>query len=205
MFHVKHDGMGWAAEAWGISLPDDRAEVLTAFEALLAERSPDLGLVARADLARLRDRHILDCLRSVDAIRPSDHVAVDIGSGGGLPGIVVAIARPELRMILSERRRQRVAFLELAADRLDLRNVRVVPGPVEAIAPEADVAFARAFSDLRSSWAAAEGVLAPRGRLVYFAGRHAAGWEPPAGVVTTQILPSPSVASAGPLVIMSRQ
>jgi 16S rRNA (guanine527-N7)-methyltransferase len=204
MFHVKHDGMGSAAEAWGIPIPEDRAELLTAFEALLAERTPDLGLVSRADLARLRDRHILDCLRSVEAIRRSDHLAVDIGSGGGLPGIVVAIARPELQMILSERRRQRVAFLELATDRLDLRNVRVAPGPVEAISPEADVAFARAFSDLRSSWVAAEGVLAPGGRLVYFAGRRAAGWEPPAGVVI-EILPPPSVASAGPLVIMSRQ
>lgn len=204
MFHVKHDGMGSAAAAWGVAIPEDRAGSLLEFETLLTDRGIGLGLVAGSDRDRIRERHILDSLRAAAVVTPGDGVAVDIGSGGGLPGIVIAIVCPDLRVVLAERRRNRVAFLELAVEHLHLGNVQVAPGPVEALDLTADLAFARAFSDLRISWKAATGVLAPGGRLVYFAGAGSGDPVPPEGV-RMEILAPPPVASAGPLVIMSQQ
>src|SRR5204863_9983114 len=124
-----------------------------AFEALLADRGAGLGLIARSDLPRLRERHIVDCLRAALVVGPQDRSAVDLGSGGGLPGVVVAIACPDLTVTLAERRRNRGAFLELAILELGLGNARAAVGPVEALPSGADLCFARAFADARRSWA----------------------------------------------------
>jgi 16S rRNA (guanine527-N7)-methyltransferase len=177
---------------------------LVAYEHLLVARATSVGLVARSDLPRLRERHIVDCLRAVLAVRPADRAAVDLGSGGGLPGIVVAIACPDLTVTLAERRRNRGAFLELAVQELGLDNARVAVGPVQAVPPAADLCFARAFADARGSWVAARRILGPGGRLVYFAGAGAASSGMPDDV-HAEILPPPPFASGGPLVIMSRQ
>jgi 16S rRNA (guanine527-N7)-methyltransferase len=204
MFHVKHDGMTSAAAALGLELPEGAAQRLVAFEELLAAPGADLGLIARSDLPRLRERHIVDCLRAALVVRPEDRSAVDLGSGGGLPGMVVAIACPHLTVTLAERRRNRAAFLELAVLELGLRNARVAVGPVEALAARSDLCFARAFADARRSWEAARRILAPGGRLVYFAGAEAGGSDAPDGA-RAEILPPPPFASGGPLVIMTRQ
>jgi 16S rRNA (guanine527-N7)-methyltransferase len=204
MFHVKHDGMTSAAAASGINLPEGAAERLVAYEQLLAGRAAELGLVARSDLPRLRERHIVDCLRATLAVRPDDRSAVDLGSGGGLPGVVVAVACPDLTVTLAERRRTRGAFLELAVRELGLPNAFVVVGPVKELPPGSDVCFARAFADARGSWEAARRILGPGGRLVYFAGAGAARSEIPRDA-RAEILHPPPFATGGPLVIMSRQ
>jgi 16S rRNA (guanine(527)-N(7))-methyltransferase RsmG len=147
----------------------------------------------------------LDCLRAAAVVVASDRSAVDLGSGAGLPGIVVAIACPSVAVTLVESRRGRAAFLELATERLELANATVEPSRVEAVSGSFDLCFARAFADLRTSWRLAERLLHPDGRLVYFGG---STFDPshivPEGM-DVLILPGPSVASAGPLVIMSRQ
>jgi 16S rRNA (guanine527-N7)-methyltransferase len=204
MFHVKHDGMTSAAAASGVNLPEGAADRLVAYEHLLAERAAVLGLVARSDLPRLRERHILDCLRAAPAVRPEDRSAADLGSGGGLPGVVVAIACPDLMVTLAERRRNRAAFLELAVRELGLPNARVAVGPVQELPTGSDLCFARAFADARGSWKAARRILGPGGRLVYFAGAGSAVSEMPDDA-RAEILPPPPFASGGPLVIMSRQ
>jgi len=205
MFHVKHEGLGSAAADWGVPLDEEQVRMLAAFEALLASRGASLGLIARGDAPRIRERHVLDSLRAAAQVEPDDRIAVDLGSGGGLPGIPVAIARPGLRVILAERRRNRVAFLELAATELGLSNAEVAAGPVASLDVRADVAFARAFADAAGSWVAAEPLLGGSGRLVYFAGGggSGSGLAPVPGVRTRVV--APPVASAGPLVIMSRQ
>jgi 16S rRNA (guanine527-N7)-methyltransferase len=187
-----------------IPLPEGGAERLDAYEQLLTTRGADLGVVARSDLPRIRERHLLDCLRAVSAVRADDRAAVDLGSGGGLPGVVVAIACPQLVVTLAERRRNRGAFLELVVLELGLPNAKVAIGDVGALPPTADVCFARAFADAKGSWAAAETVLVPGGRLVYFAGAATGAQELPEDV-GAQILPPAPFASGGPLVIMSRQ
>ena len=205
MFHVKHEGLTSSSAALGVELSAEQADRLETFERLLADRAVPMGMIGEADLPRLRERHVLDCLRSATVVATSDRSAVDLGSGAGLPGIVVAIACPALAMTLVESRRSRAAFLELVAERLGLANATVEPSRVEAVSGPFDLCFARAFADLPRSWRVAERLLRPGGRLVYFGGSAFDPSQIVPGGKDAVILPGSSVASAGPLVIMTRQ
>jgi 16S rRNA (guanine527-N7)-methyltransferase len=202
MFHVKHEAWPEALARLGVDLDGDALETLDRYEDLLRARATDLGLIASGDLPRLRDRHLLDSLRALPLLPATAGSLCDLGSGAGLPGLVIAIARPQLAVTLTEIRRRRVAFLELVVDRLGLRNVRIAgdwstcPGPF-------DVCTARAFRDARTSWAAANGLLAPEGALVYWAGSGFDRSDLPQEVRAA--LRTSTLAWSGPLVIMSRQ
>jgi 16S rRNA (guanine527-N7)-methyltransferase len=204
---VKQSGAGRedlrsAAHRLGISLSDGASAQLLAYEALLLEKAVPLGFVARSDERRIRDRHVLDSLRAAAEVRPADRRALDLGSGAGLPGIVLAIAVPELRVGLVESQRRRVAFLELAVERLELRNADVLPRRAEELEPgSADLCTARAFAPSDRAWQVAEPLLAPGGRLIYFAGGGAL--QAPADATILSTRPAP-LESAGPLVIMGR-
>jgi 16S rRNA (guanine527-N7)-methyltransferase len=209
VFHVKREPGALIAEAASLTLSLDtgQAERLVEFERLLAGRAVDLGMVAALDRNRIRERHLLDCLRAATVVGDADRVAYDVGSGAGLPGIPVAIARPALFVHLVEPRRARVAFLELVVEQLRLENVAVLDRRVEDVVEPADVCFARAFAPVRQAWDAALPVLRAGGRLVYFAGARSGTVDPPPGCRTVEIVPPPAnsvVESAGPLVIMTR-
>ncbi|HEY7401233.1 MAG TPA: 16S rRNA (guanine(527)-N(7))-methyltransferase RsmG [Actinomycetota bacterium] len=201
---MKHEGLTSQAAELGVSLADDQVARLEAFEQLLTERGAPLGVVSTADVPRLRERHVLDSLRAALAVEADDRYAVDLGSGGGLPGIIVAIARPALSVVLVESRARRAAFLELATERLWLANADVRRSRVEDVRGPFDLAFARAFAGPEGSWRAAAPLLGAAGRLVYFAGTSFRAADVPAGV-DVRILTAPPVASRGPLAIMSRQ
>jgi 16S rRNA (guanine527-N7)-methyltransferase len=189
-----------------IHLDGEQVEALLSFELLLIDRAIPLGLVARGDRSTIRERHILDSLRGVLALEPSDTDALDLGSGAGLPGIVVAIARPSLQVALVEVRRQRAAFLELAVERLKLSNATVLAMPAGQLDRVVDVCFARALAGLRQTWEIAGPLLRPEGRLVYFGGK---GFREPDHVPpdasSLRLLRTPALASSGPVVIMTRQ
>src|SRR6187200_1915036 len=152
MFHVKHEGLIGAAATLGVHLDVEQAARLERYEDLLRDRAAALGMIAKGDLGRLRERHILDSIRASPALPEGATEVVDLGSGAGLPGIPVAIARPEIHLILAESRRQRIAFLELAATELGLGNVSVHAGRAETAPSPADACLARAFRDARGSW-----------------------------------------------------
>jgi len=195
------------ASALGIDLDEERADRLLRFEALLRERAIPIRAVAGSDAGRLRERHILDCLRAAPHVQEAA-IAYDLGSGAGLPGVVVAVATPAARMILVERRANRAAFLELAVEELGLPNAEVFAGPAQELSEPADACLARAFAPLDRSWATAARVLRPGGRLLYFGGRELT--EPgsigvPDGARLEAVLRTPVLESAGPLVIMARQ
>ncbi|HZA26826.1 MAG TPA: 16S rRNA (guanine(527)-N(7))-methyltransferase RsmG [Actinomycetota bacterium] len=154
----------------GIHLSIAQVERLRLFEQLLLERAIPAGLVARSDSGRLRERHLFDSLRAVPLFRASDHLAYDLGSGAGLPGVPLAIALPRCRFILAEAKSKRAAFLELAVERLGLSNVDVHVGAAESLPTGADVTTARAFAPLERTWPVAAGLLRVGGRLIYFAG-----------------------------------
>lgn len=215
-FHVKHTSDTGATEdapalvdsaaGLGIDLDRNQVEALTSFELLLLDRAIPLGLVARGDRITVRTRHILDSLRAVLALETSDIDALDLGSGAGLPGIVVAIARPSLRVGLVEARRRKASFLELAVERLGLPNVAVLAQTANRLDGMVDVCFARALAPLSEAWDLARYLLRPGGRLVYFGGQ---GFrEPdqlPPDARSFRALRTPALASSGPLVIMTRQ
>ncbi len=104
--------------------------------------------ISRSDAARIRERHTLDSLRAVPVVEGADEAA-DLGSGAGLPGVVVAIALPRVRMLLIERRPQRAAFLELAVEELGLSNAAVFAGRVEDVPATVDVALAQGVRPVR--------------------------------------------------------
>ena len=157
-------------EALAEGLTADQRASLRAFENLLRGPGAVRGLVSKGDLGRLWPRHILDSLRAVACLDPENRTAVDVGSGGGLPGIPLAIARPELAMVLLEPRESRVAFLEMAISELRLANVTVEHGRAGGATARGDVCLARALANPVASWAACSPLLSPGGRLLYFAG-----------------------------------
>jgi 16S rRNA (guanine527-N7)-methyltransferase len=187
----------------------DARSRLQSYADLLFQSAIPLGLVAEADRDRLWERHIEDCLRATAAFRSEDRVAYDLGSGAGLPGIVLACALPDRTFRLVEPRRLAAAFLELAVERLRLENVELLITRAEELDEPADVATARAFAPLDRAWSAAHRLLRPGGRLVYFAG---GGMKDPAVHARSMISPEPPaevevverVDSGAPLVIMSR-
>ena len=203
MFHVKHEGWGIVG-ALNLELAPQQLDTLEAFEALIRERAIPLGMVATADEGRLRERHIHDSLRAATVVSATDRTAYDLGSGAGLPGVVVAVACPDLRMALVESRRPRAAFLQLVVDRLGLSNTVVSNERVESLTEPVDLCFSRAFARVGVAWRAADRLLVPGGRLVYFAGGRFDRAELPEDAIST-VVTTPALARSGPLVIMSRQ
>jgi 16S rRNA (guanine527-N7)-methyltransferase len=207
-FHVKQ--ILTDAERMGLALASDSADRLIRLTDVLGDRALRLGLVAKGDAGRLYPRHVRDCLRAAALIEESDRRAYDLGSGAGLPGLVLAIAVPACSFVLVESRRRAAAFLEWAVAELEVRNASVAPSRVEDMEGQADLAAARAFAPLDRAWEAAVPLLRPGGRLVYFAG---AGLRDPEGAARSLARPEPAGSvrldpvfeKAAPLVIMSRK
>ena len=109
------------------------------------------GLIGPREAPRLWDRHIFNCVALGPAIAPEVRVA-DVGSGAGLPGLVLAIARPDVVVTLIEPLLRRARFLEEAVTELGLRNVTVLRSRAEDLTPAApdrfDVVTSRAVAPL---------------------------------------------------------
>jgi 16S rRNA (guanine527-N7)-methyltransferase len=116
--------------------------------------------------------HLLDSLSILPHVRGPN--VLDVGSGAGLPGIPIAIARPALRVTLLEANQKKSAFLTQAVGELRLANVTVVTERVESwhTATRFDAIVSRAFADLGEFVAAAGRLLAPRGVMAAMKGVH---------------------------------
>lgn len=124
------------------------------FAKLLIAEAERQSLVARSTIASLWSRHLADSAQLVP-LAPAHGYWVDVGSGGGLPGVVVAILRAD-PLIMVEPRRKRAAFLADVCDALNLRNAAVICGNVQTLEVQADILSARAVADLNAifSWTA---------------------------------------------------
>ncbi len=143
---------------------------------LLATDGVTRGLIGPRETERLWERHLLNCA-VVAELLPGRGELVDIGSGAGLPGVVLALLRPELRVILLEPLLRRSVFLEECVDQLQLENVTVLRARAEdkaARSIRADIATARAVAPLSRliDWAAP--LLRPGGQLLAIKGQSAA-------------------------------
>jgi 16S rRNA (guanine527-N7)-methyltransferase len=182
-----------------------QSEKLTRYLGLLASRGVPMGLVAEGDRARLQERHVMDSLRALPCLGSGSGVVVDMGSGAGLPGVPLAVLRPDRPFVLVDRRRKAAGFMDLVMEELGLTNVRVMELQVQALRLEADVCLARALAPPERAWDLARGLLGPSGHLVYWAGR---GWEGQSGIgdsgVVLEICVRQWFSWQGPIVIMKR-
>lgn len=162
-----------AARAWvqaNFDVPRETMDRLDAFASLLSEDNERQNLVSRASLAEIWSRHIADSAQLLRFATDPYATWVDLGSGAGFPGLIVAALRPG-PVTLIEERRLRVEFLERAADLLAV-NVDIVAGKVERLKGRTfDVISARAFAPLDRLLALGTGLsttktlwLLPKGR-----------------------------------------
>ncbi len=124
---------------------------LAAYLDLLAKWNRVYNLTAIRDRARMESHHVDDTLAVLPFLPAKDACRLlDIGSGGGIPGIPLAIARPRWSAVLLDANAKKAAFLQQAAIELDLANVRVVASRIEDFHDDArfDVVVSRAFAEL---------------------------------------------------------
>jgi 16S rRNA (guanine527-N7)-methyltransferase len=152
-----------------------RLDVLQRYAALLASEGVVRGLIGPREVPRLWDRHLLNCGLLAPLVPEGSRVA-DLGSGAGLPGLVLALARPDLEVTLIEPMARRTAFLEEACAALGVDNARVVRGRAEDwTAPERfDVVTARALAPLPRLLTWALPLVAPGGVVLALKGTSAA-------------------------------
>ncbi len=145
------------APAGARDLFGDRIELAARFGELLATAGVERGLIGPREAERLWERHLVNCALATDLF-PAGARVVDVGSGAGLPGLAMAIRRPDLRVDLVESLQRRIDFLHEAVAELGLeQRVRVVRGRAEDASVRAEIG--------ESSWVTARAV-APLDRLV---------------------------------------
>jgi 16S rRNA (guanine527-N7)-methyltransferase len=157
-----------AAAVFGPALDEARA-----FAGMLATRGVEWGLIGPHEVARLWDRHLLNCAVVADLIGSRYQTLVDIGSGAGLPGIVLAMMRPELTVTLLEPMERRCRFLSGCVAELGLANANVLRGRAEDATLRADVATARAVAPLDRLAELAVRVVRPGGLVLAIKGQAA--------------------------------
>ena len=148
-------------------------ETLAQYIALLDKWNRTHNLTAIRDPEQMVTHHLLDSLAVLGHLPKQARLRVlDIGSGGGLPGIPLAIARQDWRVVLLDSNHKKAAFLRQAAIELDLDNVEVCAVRVEDYVPEVlfDVVISRAFSDLATFATVGRRLVVRGGRLVAMKG-----------------------------------
>jgi len=166
------------ASALGLALTDAQIESLSRFGDLLARWNRVYNLTAIGAGERMLTHHLLDALALVSPLqavgaqlmrRPLR--VLDVGSGGGLPGVPLAIACPAVEFTLIDAVQKKTAFLTQAALELRLTNVRVQHARVETFAGQFDVITARAFAVLSDFVTWTRHLLAPGGCWLAMKGR----------------------------------
>ena len=135
-------------QAMGLSLNTAQQLLLLEYVSLLKKWNSTYNLTALRDEATMISHHVLDSLTLLPYVENAQTL-MDVGSGGGMPGIPIAIARPDLPVALLDANSKKTSFLQQAAIELGLNNVQVITGRVEAMVGEQfDVITSRAFAEL---------------------------------------------------------
>ncbi len=161
----------------GLALSAEQFDRLMAYAATLLEWRRVYNLIGARSLHALITHHLLDSLAVVDAI--SGPRVLDMGSGAGLPGVPLAIAAPELHVVLLDANAKRTHFLRHAAQVLDLANVEVVRERAENYNPphRFDCIVSRALCDWAQFAALAEPLLSDSGQILAMKGHFEAHAE----------------------------
>ena len=197
------------ASAIGLTLGARQRAQLVAFLALLAKWNRTYNLTAIREPERMVTHHVLDSLAVLPYLPRTDALrALDVGSGGGVPGLPLAIARPSWNVVLLDASQKKGTFLRQATIELGLSNVEAVTARIEDYVPDApfDVVISRAFSDLATFARAGIRLLAPGGRLYAMKGvlpvDEIAALPANVRVVTAPVLAVPGLDAQRHLVVM---
>lgn len=158
-------------EAAGRVFPSERLGLIEAYAASLAHEGVIRGLIGPRETPRLWERHLLNCAVLGGAI-PTGSSVCDIGSGAGLPGVVLAIARADLEVTLVEPLLRRTTYLTEVVDELGLDNVEVVRGRADVLhgTRRFDVVTSRAVAPLERLLEWSMPLVSPTGALVAMKG-----------------------------------
>ena len=153
-----------------VDLFGDRIDRARQYTSDLADRGEELGLIGPLELPRLWSRHILNCALVAPLLRPGR--VGDVGSGAGLPGLVLAIARPDCHLVLIEPMERRVDWLLAESAALELDNVTVVRARAEEAKLDAGLhqVTARAVTALKGLIPATAPLLLHGGEMLFMKG-----------------------------------
>lgn len=158
-----------------LSLTREQSLRLVHFIGLLMHWTKTYNLTAIRTPEGILTHHILDCLAVVPSLRRRFGARrtriLDVGSGGGLPGVVLAIAMPELAVTCADSVGKKIAFIQQTVAALGLQNVNARLGRVEAITEEFDVIICRAFASLASFARSSERALSASGSWLAMKGK----------------------------------
>lgn len=171
-----------AAEIWQTTLawqpnPQQQEKFALFYHAMLTANS-QVNLTRITDAKDFWEKHLWDALSGIqpwlgDLSRDPGAKVVDIGSGAGVPGVPVAIARPDWQITLLEARRKKVSFLESLPALLGLDNLKAVWGRAEDYQPQAsfDLALMRAVGSIQQCLSFALPLVKPGGRVILYRGQ----------------------------------
>ena len=155
------------SEALGLGISDAQGELLMRFMALLQRWNGTYNLTAVRDPAQMQSQHLADCLTVVPALRRHREATgakrlLDVGSGGGLPGVVLAVLEDSLSVYCVDTVGKKAAFVRQVAAELGLRNLHAEHARVEQLKlPPFDIVTSRAFASLADFTALTRQHLAP--------------------------------------------
>ena len=152
----------------GIDLPETTQAQLLAFRDLLLKWNKTYNLTALRDPAQAISHHLLDSLAILPHV--GDGPLLDVGSGGGLPGIPLAITRPALSVSMVDTVQKKATFLQQAAIQLGLKNVTAYHARVEQLPGQYTQISSRAFAELKLFTDLTRHLLAPGGRWLAMKG-----------------------------------
>ena len=172
-------GLRSGIQALGLSLSDEQVQRLLGYVALIQKWNKVYNLTALRDPADMLTHHLLDSLTAVAPL--SRHTqgqsikVLDVGSGGGLPGVVLAICMPELNVTCVDTVAKKAAFVQQVAVSLKLPNLRGVHARVESLTDPYQVICSRAFASLPDFVTWSRSALAEGGVWMAMKGKHPQG------------------------------
>ncbi len=200
-------------DALALSLTPGQQEKLLAYVALLNKWNKVYNLTAVREPERMIGLHILDSLSLLPHLEGTRSM-LDVGSGGGLPGICVAIAVPALNVVMLDSLQKKTTFVRQAIGELEIANAKVVCERVESYQPPSqfEIVTSRAFADLADFVKGAAHLVAPGGQMLAMKGAYPhdeisrlAALATPYRVVEVVALRVPQVEGKRHLVVMEAE
>jgi 16S rRNA (guanine527-N7)-methyltransferase len=170
------EGLRSGAKALNLNLSDEQIQRLLDYMALIQKWTKVYNLTAVRDPADMLTHHLLDSLTAIAPLsrhtQGQPRKVLDVGSGGGLPGVVLAICMPELNVTCVDTVAKKAAFVQQVAVSLKLPNLRGIHARVESLTDPYDVICSRAFASLPDFVTWSRSALAEGGVWMAMKGKH---------------------------------